>query len=121
MTHALYADSWVPVHREDGELIGYVAEDAQGWHPLTVFGHPISGAADREAAEGRLHAVGMSYLAEKWELRDGEHWIGAQLVEASPDGVTVQLVDFFEHGDRYGERHHLTAPVGTDRLRLVSG
>lgn len=117
MTHALYADSWVPVHRDDGELIGFVAEDDQGRRPLTVFGHPLSGAADREAAEERLHSVGMSYLAEKWELRDQEDWISVQLVEASPAGVTVQLVDFFDHADRYGERQHLTAPVGTDRLR----
>lgn len=118
MSDQTYADSWVPVHREDGELVGFLREDAEGWRPLTVFGHPIGEAGDREAAESQLHAVGMSYLAEKWELRDGEDWISAQVVEASPAGVTVQLVDFFDHADRYGERHTLTAPVEGDRLRL---
>lgn len=117
MTHAMSADRWVPVHRDDGELIGFVAEDAQGWRALTVFGHPIAGVLDREGAEEQLHAVGLSYLAEKWHLRDGEDWISVQLVEASPVGVTVQLVDFFDHADRYGERQHLAAPVSPDRLR----
>ena len=110
---------WTPVRRSDGELIGFLAENSAGWRPLTVFGHPIGDVVDREDAESRLHATGMSYLAEKWELRDGAHWITAQLVEASPAGVTVQLVDFFEHADRYGERHTLAAPVGTDRLRVT--
>lgn len=119
MTNTPYADSWVPIHREDEELIGFVSQSEAGWIPLTVFGHPLAPAGDRAGAEERLHAVGMSYLAEKWELRDGEAWISAQLVEASPAGVTVQLVDFFEHGDRYGERHTLAAPVSTDRLRLA--
>lgn len=119
MSTVPHSDRWLPVHREDGELIGFLAEDVDGWCALTVFGHPIGAAADREAAEERLHAVGMSYLAERWELRDGEHWISAQLVEASPAGVTVQLVDFFDHADRYGERQTLTAPVGDDRLRLA--
>lgn len=123
MTSTPYADSWVRVHRDDGELIGFVAQDESGWRPLTVFGHPIPAAAgdqgvdDQESAEARLHSVGLSYLADKWELRDGEDWISAQLVEASPAGVTVQLVDFFDHADRYGERQRLAAPVGEDRLR----
>lgn len=119
MTTPQYAESWVPVHREDGEMVGFVAPEADSWRPLTVFGYPIAEASDRAEAEERLVSVGMSYLAEKWELRDGQDWISAQLVEASPAGVTVQLVDFFEHADRYGERQQLATPVSADRLRLA--
>ena len=118
MTTTEYAVGWVPVRREDGELIGFVTETGAGWQALTVFGHPIDVADDRGGAEARLHAVGMSYLAERWELCEGRDWISVQLVEASPSEVTVQLVDFFGHPDRYGERHTLTVPVG-DRLRLA--
>ncbi|NLG22965.1 MAG: hypothetical protein GX555_16215 [Actinomycetales bacterium] len=117
MTSMQHSDGWTPVRREDGELIGFLAQDADGWRPMTVFGHPIAEVGAHGEAEERLHAVGMSYLAEKWEVRDGADWISAQLVEASPAGVTVQLVDFFDHADRYGERQRLTAPVGDDRLR----
>lgn len=119
MTSTPRSQDWTPVRRDDGELIGFLAEEAGRWRALTVFGHPIGDVADREDAEARLHATGMSYLAEKWELRDGADWITAQIVEASPAGATVQLVDFFEHADRYGERHTLAAPVGSDRLRLA--
>lgn len=119
MTSTRNTDGWTPVRREDGELIGFLAEDADGWRPLTVFGHQIAEPTDRVDAEGRLHSVGMSYLAEKWEVRDGADWISAQLVEASPAEVTVQLVDFFDHADRYGERLVLSAPVAPDLLRLA--
>ena len=74
--------------------------------------------ADRDGAKARLQAVGLSYLAERWELREGQDWVSVQLVEASPNTVTVQLIDFFGHPDRYGERHMLTVPV-EDRLRLA--
>lgn len=117
MTTTQHAAGWVPVHREDDELIGFVSEEVDGWQPRTVFGYPVGDVAGQEAAVERLHAVGMSYLAEKWELRVGADWISAQIVEASPAGVTVQLVDFFDHADRYGERQVLTAPVGPDALR----
>lgn len=124
MTTMEHAVGWVPVRREDGELIGFVTETEGGWLPLTVFGYPIDaagdrdgdGAADRDAAQARLHAVGLSYLARRWELRERQDWISVELVEASPSAVTVQLVDFFDYPDRYGERHTLSVPVG-DRLR----
>lgn len=119
MTTPQYAESWVPVHREDGEMVGFVAPEADGWRPLTLFGYPIAEAGDRVGAEEQLQAVGLSYLAEKWELRDCEDWIAAQLVEASPAGVTVQLVDFLEHADRYGERLVLPAPVDVGCLRIA--
>lgn len=117
MTTTPYADSWVPVRREDGELIGFLSREPAGWCPRTVFGHPIGQAEDRATAEEHLHAVGMSYLAERWELLEGSEWISVELVEVSPSGVTVQLVDM-GHPDRYGERQRLLAPVdGALRLR----
>ncbi|HLS44180.1 MAG TPA: hypothetical protein VK045_01985 [Ornithinicoccus sp.] len=111
-----YAKGWVAVRREDGELIGFVAQDDAGWRPLTVFGHPLSDGGDRAEAEDRLHGVGMSYLAEHWQLREGDDWIRVQLVEVSPVRVRVQVTDYGQL-DRYGEVQTLTVPV-TGRLRM---
>lgn len=105
-----------PVRREDGETVGFVSETPQGWVPTTVFGHPVGAACEREDAERHLHGVGMSYLAEKWELHQHGDWITVEIVEAGPHQVTVQVIDF-GHPDRYGERHVLAAPVG-DSLRM---
>lgn len=105
-----------PVRREDGETVGFVSETAAGWVPTTVFGHPVGEACEREDAEHHLRGVGMSYLAEKWELQEDDDWIAVEIVEASPQQVTVSVVDM-GHIDRYGERHVLAAPVG-GALRL---
>lgn len=105
-----------PVQREDGETVGFVVETPDGWVPTTVFGHPVGTACDRDDAERHLRGVGMSYLAETWELDADGQWIAVQIVEASPQQVTVSIIDM-GHTDRYGERHVLAAPVGT-ALRL---
>ncbi|MGO1972704.1 MAG: hypothetical protein ACTH2Q_07075 [Propionibacteriaceae bacterium] len=105
-----------PVRREDGETVGFVAETPDGWVPTTVFGHPVGAACDRDDAERHLRELGMSYLAETWELAAADDWIAVQIVEASPQQVTVSVIDM-GHTDRYGERHVLVAPVGT-ALRL---
>ncbi|MFD1860570.1 hypothetical protein EHW97_09690 [Aeromicrobium camelliae] len=105
-----------PVHREDGELVGFVTESDGGWIAATVFGYPLSEHRSREDAEDALVGKGLSYLAERWALKRDDVWMRAELVEASPAHVTVQLVDM-SYPDRYGERVELTAPV-TEGLRL---
>jgi hypothetical protein len=40
--------------------------------PVTVFGYAIAGPAEREDAEEELNRVGLSYLAERWDLLLGE-------------------------------------------------
>lgn len=107
------------MHREDGELVGFLSQESGGWQARTIFGHPLGDPGDRGEGESHLHGLGLSYLAEKWEVHDGQQWITASLVEASPSEVVVQLVDFFEHADRYGERLSLPAPVEPGRLRMV--
>lgn len=105
-----------PVYRDDNELIGFLHGADDAWVPTTVFGYPLAEATDRASAEDTLHSVGMSYLAERWLMRSGDEWLRAEIVEAGPDRVTVQLVDFGQ-ADRYGERHVLTPPVhGSLRL-----
>lgn len=110
MAIAPQPDSWHPVHREDGELVGYVTPQDDGWLPRSVFGVPLGEPSDRDSAQAWLESVGLGYLAERWQWWSGADWITVQLVEASPSRVTVQLTDF-GHEDRYGERHALSAPV----------
>lgn len=116
------------VHREDGELLGFLVRagggdggDGDGRQdqlaiPTTVFGTPVGIAQPAADAEASLHALGLAYLIDRWEWAAGAEWLTVELVEAGPDGVTVQIVDF-GHPDRYGERRRLHAPVGTDTLR----
>lgn len=109
----------VPIHRDaDDELLGVVTADPDGlWTPCTVFGHPIGPATTRREAEASLQSHGLSYLAERWELRDGADWLAVQIQEAAPTHVTVMVVDY-GHDERWGEQHRLAAPVG-DVLRMA--
>lgn len=109
-TNAARPDSQHPVHREDGELVGFLTPQVGGWQPRTVFGAPVGGVAEREDAEDWLVSVGLSYLAEPWQWWSGSDWIGVQVVEASPVRVTVQLTDF-GHEELYGQRRELPVPV----------
>jgi len=104
------------VHRDDGELVGFVRESGGRWRAETVFGAALDEHADRDDAECALTDRGLSYLAEKWLLEDDGSSLTVEIVEAGPDQVTVQIVDF-ETDDTYGRRVVLSAPVD-GRLRL---
>lgn len=103
-------DDWMAHRREeDGELLGFLAPAGADFIPVTVFGYPLSEPTEVTAAMGTLDAVGLSYLAERWRLRLGDADFAVEIVEASPQRVIVQNVDF-GHGT-YGERFTLRAPV----------
>ena len=81
------------IHRDDGELCGYVAASDGSWHALAVFGGVLGAADTGEAAERIVREIGLPALAERWLLRTDESG-DEQVVciqEASPDGVTVAL------------------------------
>jgi hypothetical protein len=112
-------EHWIPYRRQnDDELLGYlvpVSEDV--FEPVTVFGYRLAEADDRGGAERILDSVGLSYLADRWMLRlpDRAESIAVQLVEASPERLVVQNVDYGFEGD-YGTRFELDVPEA-GRLR----
>ncbi len=73
--------------------------------------NPIAEPTDREDAEGSLDRLGLSYLAERWELAwEDQAPIQVEIVEASPQRVVVKNVDFGSKLD-YGTRFTLSTPV----------
>lgn len=98
--------SSTPIHREDGELIGYLTTVGELWVPCTVFGFPLADATSRDEAEDYLHSHGLSYLAERWEYLHESDWITVSIVEASPQQVTLSFADY-GHPDLYGTRKTL--------------
>jgi hypothetical protein len=107
---------WTPVHRpEDDELVGYLVPGADGSTPVTLFGHPLSGATTPAEAEALLLRCGLPVLAEPWWLdgTDGGS-LRVHIMSASPETIVVARADYgFVSPD--SERHRL--PVPTDRLR----
>lgn len=82
---------WTPHHRaSDGELVGYLSEDADGTVPRTLFGAPLAPAGPRTAAVAVLESRGLVSLADPWLLRrdDGEE-VRVLVLAAYPERVLV--------------------------------
>jgi hypothetical protein len=113
--------SWTPHHRtDDAELLGYlrpIEESAGRYVPVTVFGSPLAGDCDEADAQQVLESVGLGYLAGRWLLTLAQYPepISVEIVEAGPDRVRVQNVDF-SYGD-YGQVFVLEAPVDSSLRR----
>ncbi|HEX2132466.1 MAG TPA: hypothetical protein VHH15_13000 [Actinophytocola sp.] len=111
--------TWLPVHRpDDGELIGYVEPGAAGHQARTLFGTPVGDPTTADDAEDTLLGLGLRYLADKWLLTvDGQaDPVMVQIVEAAPDRVTAQSIEFGPGGE-YGQRFTLTVQDAATRLR----
>jgi hypothetical protein len=93
---------WTPVHRADGELVGWLAPDGR---PLLLTGAPLA-ASDVDAGTEQLRSRGRAALDRRWWARlpggpmtgvvdAGEPdedwtWQPVVLVESSPTGCTVR-------------------------------
>jgi hypothetical protein len=111
---------WEPHHRDDGELIGYLAAGERDLVvPINLVGHPIGEAMERFAAEDMLEDAGLSYLAEPWMLRrdDGSEQ-RVVIVEVDANHVVVTDAQFALVVGRPADMvDRVTLTVPTDRLR----
>lgn len=123
---------WTPYHRvDDGELVGYLrpaVDDPELVTPVTLFGHPLADEPGEDWwAEQVLEDLGLSYLADRWELvREDGTTSRVVISECSPERVVVALAEFAQviapdGVDRSAEDwgKQWTLPVPTDRLRRL--
>ncbi|MFV0427640.1 MAG: hypothetical protein ACK5KU_11500 [Beutenbergiaceae bacterium] len=83
-------NDWMPHRRSsDGELVGYLTFDGEFFTPLTVFGYPLSPAADFEDAEATLDDHGLMVLTQPWVLSLPAGDVRVSIAEATPDFVRV--------------------------------
>lgn len=95
---------WIEHRRGgDGERLGWMAPDGDGFVVIDLLGRRRSGALDWVDAEELLDALGIGYLAEPFELDtsrvplgDGDEWgisadgwMRVRIVEASPTRILV--------------------------------
>ena len=85
---------WMPHRRRsDGELVGYLTLEGEGFVPLTVFGHQISDALDLDDAETVLEERGLGILADRWVWSntavDGRPEMYVRIVEVTSERVRV--------------------------------
>ncbi|MBK0422590.1 hypothetical protein JD292_10960 [Leucobacter sp. CSA2] len=88
-------DTWIPHHREDGELVGWIEPSGEGFVPFDLFGRARSAEAiDWVSAEDALEEIGIGFLAalHAYRAEDGS-WVQVRITELSTDGITVKEDD----------------------------
>ncbi|GAA1127826.1 hypothetical protein [Citricoccus alkalitolerans] len=115
---------WIEHRREDGEPVGWIVPDGDGFLPRDILGFPVGAApVDWLEAEEALEARGLAYLADRHRLRlaDGTER-PVRISQASPDGIVV-VADEFGAASAVGaqaEVFHLPFPA-PEELRLSVG
>ncbi|GAA2982352.1 hypothetical protein JOD63_002516 [Microbacterium terrae] len=109
-------ENWIEHRRGDGEVLGWMVPDADGFRVHDLLGREVTDSAiDWLAAEELLDDLGIGYLAEKWMLRlPGGAERPVRIAEANPRGVTVVSDDF-------GAASVVGAPLDTYRLPFPVG
>ncbi|WP_139417656.1 hypothetical protein [Agromyces laixinhei] len=116
---AIAAD-WIEHRRGDGELLGWMRPDGEGFVVIDLLGRPLTDAVDWLSAEETLEATGIGYLAELYELRlDDGRWIRVRITEASSTVLRVKNDDFGAI-DVPTVEYELPFPID-DRLRPLTG
>jgi hypothetical protein len=88
-------DGWIEHRRGDGELVGWMRPEGDGFVVIDLLGREVSGEIDWFAAEELLDAIGLRYLAEPFllELDDGVQ-VRVRLTEVSTQRIRVKKDDF---------------------------
>jgi hypothetical protein len=112
---------WIEHRRPDGEVIGWMLLDGEGFRVFDLLGREITTAPiEWMDAEALLEGRGIGYLADKWMLRASDGSVRpVRIAEASPKGVTV-VSDDFGAASAVGatlETFYLGFPVGPELLR----
>ncbi|TXL63089.1 hypothetical protein [Aeromicrobium terrae] len=87
---------WIEHRRPDGELVGWLEPDGDGFHVVDLLGRRHTSApVDYAEAERALEELGIGYLADRYslQLEDGTER-RVRISEVSLEGVVVLADDF---------------------------
>ena len=89
-------EDWIEYRRQsDGERLGWIEPRGEQFVVIDLLGTECTSAVDWVDAEQHLEELGLSYLAEPYELQipSGE-WIAVRLTSVSTDGIEVKTEDY---------------------------
>lgn len=112
---------WIEHRRSgDGELLGWMKPVGDGFVVVDLLGRTRTQAVDWLTAEESLDALGLSYLADTYELRlDDGSWLKVRIAEVSPTMIRLQKDDWGNSSAT--ELYYSTdIPVSPDTLRPLA-
>ncbi len=86
---------WIEHRRDDGELLGWMSPEGDGFVPVDLFGRSLTDPVDWLTAEETLETRGIGYLADPYELKlDDGQWLRVRVTEVSTDRILVKKDDW---------------------------
>ena len=112
------SQEWIEHRRgTDGELLGWITPVDEGFVVIDLLGRPRTGVVDWLSAEEALEELGLSYLAELYELRlESGGWLRVRIAEVTPTTIRVKKDDWGAVGAPQ-IYYTLAFPVAVDALR----
>ncbi|MFB6611844.1 hypothetical protein ACFCVO_16065 [Agromyces sp. NPDC056379] len=111
---------WIAHRRGDGELLGWMRPDGEGFVVIDLLGRPLTDSIDWLSAEEALEATGIGYLADLYELRlDDGTWLRVRITEVSASVLKLKKDDFGAIDVPVVE-YEVPFPID-DRLRPLTG
>lgn len=103
-------DQWIEHRRgRDGELLGWIAPEGEGFVAIDLLGRPRTAVVDWLRAEEVLDELGIGYLADPYELhRDHGGWRPVRITEVSRTEIRLKQED---GGAIDGPRTSFSVPV----------
>jgi len=90
---------WIEHRRGDGELLGWMEQDGDGFVAIDLLGRRVTEVVDWLDAEEHLDALGIGYLADRFELRlDDGRWLLVRITEVSTEAIRVKKDDWGDMG-----------------------
>lgn len=81
--------------RPDGELVGWLRPEGEGFVPVDLLGREHGGAVDWLDGETLLEELGIRYLADPYALRlENGTELRVRITEVSTRGIVVKKDDF---------------------------
>lgn len=86
---------WIEHRREDGERVGWLRPEGDGFVPVDLLGRELAGPVDWLTGEEMLERAGIGYLADRYELLlDDGRRLRVRLTEVSTQRIVVKKDDF---------------------------
>ncbi|BDZ65506.1 hypothetical protein [Agromyces mangrovi Wang et al. 2018] len=83
-------EEWIEHRRGDGELVGWMLPEDDGFVVIDLLGRRVTDVVDWGTAEETLDEAGLRYLAEPYLLdRGDDEPLRVRIVEASRDRILV--------------------------------
>lgn len=79
------------IRQDDGELLGYVQQESNGWSAQTIFGYTFARSDDKDSIEQTVRSQGLNILQGLWQYYDKQDkaWFPCVLKEVFPNRVIV--------------------------------